>query len=150
LQPDAAVLMADGTSKLISEIQTNDLVRTGSKLNNFATVKAVYSCDSTRVEEIDLAGTSSKLFATTEHLCWVDGKGWTAVSRLKPGDWLINSMDHRVQITGIKPIGSKTKVHTLRLSGDSAFYANDLLVHDLCGSQIPSTVFEATKAEVAK
>jgi choice-of-anchor C domain-containing protein len=150
LAPSTAVLMADGSSKPISQIQTNDVVRTGPRANNMATVSAVYSLDSGRLEEIDLAGPASKVLATPEHFFWVDGKGWTAVSRLQPGDWLFNSADRRVQITGIKIIDSNTKVYTLKLSGDDAFYANDVLARDLCGAPAALNAVPASKVEVAK
>ena len=134
LAPDTAVLMADGTSKPISQIQTNDVVRTGSHAGNLASVRAVYVFDSDRLEEIDLAGTPAKLLATTEHFFWVDGRGWRSGAELRVGDWLFDSSDHRVQISNLKMMATKTKVYTLKLSGASEFYANNVLVHDLCGA----------------
>jgi hypothetical protein len=50
------------------------------------------------------------------------------------GDWLFDSSDHRVQISNLKMMATKTKVYTLKLSGASEFYANNVLVHDLCGA----------------
>jgi choice-of-anchor C domain-containing protein len=150
LAPSTTVLMADGTSKPISQIQTNDLVRTGSRAGNLATVRGVYAFDSHRLEEIDLAGRASKVLATPEHFFWVDGKGWTAVARLRTGDWLFDSTDHRVQISGIKIIDFKTKVYTLKLSGDVAFYANGVLAHDLCGEPAELNALQTSKVGVAK
>jgi hypothetical protein len=148
--PDTAVLMADGTSKPIFQVRTNELVRTGSQVNNVATVTGVYWFDAPRIEEIDLGAPAAKLLATPEHLFWVDGKGWTAVSRLVAGDWLFDSTEHRVQITGIKMIDEKTKVYTLKLSGDDAFYAAGVLAHDLCGIPPVLNAVQGSKVEVAK
>ena len=147
---DTMILMADGTSKPISEIKAHDVVRDGSEPNNLAVVSAVYLMKSQAVEEIDLNAPQSRIVATTEHLFWVDGKGWTAVSRLQPGDWVFNAADRRVQITGIKKIDAKTNVFTFKLSGDDAFYANDVLVHDYCGTPSSTVSADASTVEVAK
>jgi len=69
----------------------------------------------------------------------VDGKGWTAVARLRPGDWLFNSQGQRVRVTANLPMEQSMKVYTLRLGLDISFYANDVLVHDLCGQTLPAT-----------
>jgi hypothetical protein len=149
LAPDTLVLMSDGSLKQISEVRPSDVVRTGSGPNNLAVVSAVYPMGSQPVEEIDF-GKQSKVVATMEHLFWVDGKGWTAVSRLRAGDWLFNATDRRVQITGIKMLDSKTNVFTFKLSGDDAFYANDVLVHDLCGAPPSAVSVPTSTVEVAK
>jgi hypothetical protein len=134
---DTLVLMADGTSKPISEVHTNDVLRSGTRTDNLATVEAVYFADVSSVEEIDLAGrtgAASSIRATREHFFWVDGEGWRSVAELRPGDWVFDSNNNRVQISAIKMMNSKTKVCTVKLSKACSFYANNILVHDLCGS----------------
>ena len=71
---------------------------------------------------------------TDEHLFWVDGKGWVAAAELKVGDWLMNDEGQRVQITANARLSGSHEVYTLKLMGDTAFYANGILVHDLCGA----------------
>ena len=135
--PDTKVLMADGTSKPISAIQPKDLVRSGERADAISVVKGIYSLDSATVHELHLAGPGNRaltnLIATEEHLVWVDGKGWTAVGNLKAGDWLFNSKGDRARVTANRSISGKMRVYTLKLAGDIAFYAGDVLVHDLCG-----------------
>jgi len=134
---ETPVLMADGTSKPIGEIHTNDVVRSGSRMENRATVEGVYFTDSDSIEEIDLAGLSgaaATILATREHFFWVDGHGWRSVTELRVGDWVFDSDDHRVQISAIKKMNEKRRVCTLKLSEACSFYANNILVHDLCGS----------------
>jgi len=53
---------------------------------------------------------------------------------LKAGDWLMNDHGQRVQIVGNERIRGSHEVYTLKLRGDTAFYANGILVHDLCGA----------------
>jgi hypothetical protein len=129
--------MADGTSKPIAQVQTNDVVRCGPRLENLAEVNAVFTLVSSQLREISLADAAGNaqpgLLATDEHLFWVDGKGWTAVANLQPGEWLFDSAGSRVQVTRTVRVSGNRRVYTLSLSGDNAFYANNVLVRDACG-----------------
>src|SRR2546429_8368596 len=68
-----------------------------------------------------------------EHLFWVDGKGWTVANQLQPGDWLLTDGARRVQVADTIRETRPCGVYTLQLHGESAFYANGGLVHDMCG-----------------
>ena len=85
---------------------------------------------------------------TDEHLFWVDGKGWTPANRLQPGDWLLTEGAGRVQVSGNSPEKRSCEVFTLQLRGDSAFYANGVLVHDMCG--VHPTSLEPVTTEVSR
>jgi hypothetical protein len=149
--PDTLVRMADGTEKPICSVAQNDLVRTGRHLWEVATVGRVLTYTNEPVQTIEFAKSdtqpSGKTSATPDHLFWVDGKGWVAAGRLKEGDWLINFQGERVRVTGKEAMAKPMKVYTLMLVGDSAFYADGILVHDLCGKAAPAPVqlTEATK-----
>ncbi len=148
--PNTQVLMANGTSQPISAVKPKDLVRSGERAESVSVVKDIYSLDSTSVHALHLAGPDNHvlpdLIATEEHLVWVDGKGWTAVANLKAGEWLLNSKGARVQVTGNQLMPGKMQVYTLKLAGDIAFYAGDVLVHDLCGPA-PSLTMVTTAKE---
>ena len=73
------------------------------------------------------------LRTTDEHLFWVDGTGWVEAQKLEPGQWLFDEKGQRLRIVDNRSLGQPLKVYTFRLREDSAFYANDVLVHDLCG-----------------
>ena len=45
----------------------------------------------------------------------------------------MNDKGQRVQIVSNQTLPGTYKVYTLKLQGDNSFYANDVLVHDLCG-----------------
>jgi nitrogen fixation protein FixH len=153
---DTQVLMANGSWKLISDVKATDRVRSGERTDNIAVVMDNYSLQSANVHEIRLSGVNEaaarSVQATAEHLFWVDGRGWTAVSRLQPGDWLFNSQGERVRVTANLPIHQTMRVYTLRLGWDTSFYANDVLVHDVCGQTLPATAVSTTlkTQEVAK
>ena len=133
--------MADGSSKPIAEVQTNDVVRSGQRADNVAVVNAVFTQTSAQLRAITLADGAGKprtgLLATAEHLFWVDGRGWTAVANLHAGDWLFDSAGNRVRVAGLTSVSGSRRVYTLSLSGDNAFYANNILVRDVCGVAPP-------------
>jgi len=152
--PETPVLLADGSRKPIAELQAGQWVRSGERTNNVAKIEHVYSVDSVMVCRLRLADAGAHplpdLQATVEHLVWVDGLGWREVGRLKPGDWLLNSQGQRVLVTANQLLKQSMKVFTLKLAGDTAFYADDVLVHDLCGP-VPTLGTQPVKTtEVAK
>jgi large repetitive protein len=149
LAPDTLVLMGDGRLKPISDLKPNDVVRSGERSDNLALVKELYSLMSTQVCQLTLAGSDARphagLTVTAEHLLWVDGKGWTAAGRVRQGDWLSDSHGGRVRVTDNEPLGRNLKVYSMRLALDNAFYANDVLVHDLCGLAAPVSARNLTE-----
>ena len=146
---DTKVLMADGRLKAISDVQAGDFARSGPAVEDQARVSGVYCLSSQRVRQITLFGGRDaplqSLRVTDEHLIWVDGKGWVTAGRIKPGDWLFTSGGRRLQVADNSKLAGETNVFTLRLSGESAFYANGILVHDLCGSTAPTAKIETPK-----
>ena len=150
--PETRVLLADGSSKPIADVQTNDLLRSGVNSSEVATVNAVYTLAAGRMCEIRLApetaGAPDKLLATEEHQLWVDGRGWIAARNLSAGDWLLDPQGKRIRVLANQAVQRMGKVYSLSLSGDTAFYANGVLVHDFCGATPASAllkVMEVTK-----
>ncbi len=137
LDPETLVLMADGTSKPIAEVKTNDMVRSGERPQNVAIVREVRSVVSSDAREIQLTTARGEpapaVTATIEHQFWVDGKGWRRAADLKAGDWLFNSHGQRLEVTGNRVLSGGREMFTLGLALDNAFYANNVLVHDKCG-----------------
>lgn len=131
---DTSILLADGSSRLISLIQTNDVVRTGVDKGSVARVASIRSISATNLYDVRFGADKSILHVTGDHRLWVDGKGWVAVNRLSAGDWLLDSQGKRSLIHSCVAAHEPAQVYTLQLSGDEAFYANGILVHDGCGS----------------
>jgi hypothetical protein len=138
---DTRVLLADGTFKTIDQIKPGDVVASGPGRGDLAAVAANYQRKENSWREIHfvLPGQAQPVVVRTtdEHLFWEDGKGWVAAAELKVGDWLLNQHRQRVQITANQRASGARDVYTLKLLGDSAFYANGVLVHDLCGALPP-------------
>ncbi|HTI72392.1 MAG TPA: fibronectin type III domain-containing protein [Candidatus Limnocylindria bacterium] len=125
------VLLADGSVKLIEQVQAGDRVRTGSREEDIATVGSVESHVVNGVYQLQFGG--GRLNVTGEHLIWLDGHGWTAARNVQAGDWLMGATGQRVQVTGTVREPRQTTVYTFTNMGDHAFIANGMLVHDQCG-----------------
>ncbi|MGA2174885.1 MAG: choice-of-anchor tandem repeat GloVer-containing protein [Verrucomicrobiota bacterium] len=147
-----SVLMGDGTEKPISEIRIGDTVRSGPKPGNIAVVYAVYSLTATNFQEIRFVSADAKnarsLTATDEHRFWVDGKGWVAAGVVAAGDWLFDSSGRRLSVVASQSVTRSMPAYTFSLADDNAFYANGVLVHDLCGA--PPAGSRVRTSEVAK
>jgi hypothetical protein len=132
------VLVANGEHKAIELIRTNDVVRTGTRSDNLAVVTEVHSRLTDQVRAIrlvsrDPAAAATVVQTTDEHLFWVDGKGWTVARDLTPADWLSTENGGRVRIAANDRLPQTLRVYTFKLREDSAFYADGVLVHDMCG-----------------
>jgi large repetitive protein len=138
---ETRVLLADGRFKTIDQIKVGDVVKTGTGRYSVATVAETYTRVSSAGRELHFKSPTPAEFdgvrTTDEHFFWVDGQGWTQASGLKPGSWLFNDKGQRVQLTSSTRIKESLPVYTLKLHGDVAFYANGILVHDLCGTWTP-------------
>ncbi|MGH7953589.1 MAG: polymorphic toxin-type HINT domain-containing protein, partial [Limisphaerales bacterium] len=134
---DTRVLLADGRFKTIDQIKPGDVVKSGVNRFAVATIADTYERKDNTCREIRFAlpgqAEPDEVETTDEHLFWVDGKGWVAAVKLEVGDWLMNDNGQRVQIVSNRHVPGTHEVYTLKLRGDTAFYANDVLVHDLCG-----------------
>jgi hypothetical protein len=134
---ETRIMLADGRLKMISEIKQGDLVKTGPDRHNVAHVAEVFALTSDRVRDLHFTwpgtGRSDSVRTTDEHMFWMDGKGWVEAQRLKVGDWLVDDAARPVQITENRRYNGTLPVYTFRLREDAAFYANGVLVHDMCG-----------------
>ncbi|MBI5387108.1 MAG: VCBS repeat-containing protein [Verrucomicrobia bacterium] len=139
---ETRVLMADGRFKTIDQVAPGDVVRTGAGRLNVASVSEAHTRVSDKGREVFFQEPgrqeSGSVRTTDEHFFWVDGKGWTKAADLARGDWLFNEQSRRVQITANDRLRDPLRVHTLKLKEDVAFYANGILVHDLCGTWSPN------------
>ena len=137
------MLLADGRFKTIAEIKPGDLVKTGPGRNDVAHVVETFERTTTKGREIQFIwpgrNRSDSLRTTDEHLFWEDGQGWVEAQKLKAGDWLLDDAARRVQVTESWRIDGPLHVFTFRLREDQAFYANGVLVHDLCGWWTPES-----------
>lgn len=139
---DTVVWMADGTHKPIQQVKVGDWVRSGLKTNDVAMVTDTFERTVRQVRTLvfDQPSARTRIESTDEHLFWVDGKGWTAAWALHPGDWLTTEQGVPLPVASSAPRQESVSVYTFKLREDTAFFANGVLVHDLCGAEWSQTV----------
>lgn len=144
--PGTKVLMADGSTKPIEEIEVGDKVvatdpETGETRIETVTaeikgeglkhlVKVVIDTDGDKGEE------TAEVTATDGHPFWVPELGeWLDATDLQPGQWLQTSAGTHVQITAIEHwTTTGTTVHNLTVGDTHTYYvlagATPVLVHN--------------------
>ncbi|WP_406477745.1 ricin-type beta-trefoil lectin domain protein [Streptomyces sp. NBC_01615] len=146
--PGTLVLMADGSTKPIEELELGEKVlatdpETGETRAEEVTATILGKGLKHLVEvTVDADGEkgskTATITATDGHPFWVPELGeWVEATDLKSGEWLRTSSDTRVQITAIKRWTTLyASVHNLTVAGEHTYYvlAGDtpVLVHN-CG-----------------
>ncbi|WP_346768741.1 polymorphic toxin-type HINT domain-containing protein [Paenibacillus sp. HB172176] len=64
--------------------------------------------------------------STFNHPFWVDGKGWTFVKDLKPGDLLVQSDGHTLKIESIELEHEKATVYNMTVDEFHTYFVSDL------------------------
>ncbi|KPI07015.1 RHS repeat-associated core domain containing protein-containing protein [Actinobacteria bacterium OK074] len=144
--PDTEVLLADGTTKPIEDVTTDDVILT-TDTDTGKTVKRKVTATITTEDDKDFTkltiatddGGSSDLVATDHHPFWVaDLDAWVEAADLQPGQWLRTSAGTYVQVTGVAHYREKQRTHDLTVEGVHAYYvlagATPVLVHN-CGGE---------------
>lgn len=139
------VLMADGSTKPIDDLQPGDKVlatdpETGETVAKDVTATILGEGDKNLVEvTVDTdgdAGTDTEVItATDRHPFWaVDLAQWTDATALQPGQWLRTSTGTHVQVTAVKRWTTSATVHNLTVADLHTYYvlagATPILVHN--------------------
>lgn len=77
-----------------------------------------------------------ELKTTDGHRIWIDGIGWKLASQINIGDYVVSSDGALLKLIDSKRIENMVKVFSMQLREDTVFYANGILVHDLCGAEL--------------
>ncbi len=125
------ILLPDGTTAAIETLRAGDRVVT-SVSGSTAEIAEAFSLAVNHTLVIHLED-GQAIYTTREHRIWVDGFGWKHAGQLVEGDWLNRSDGSFVQVDRTTLIETPERVYTFQLSGDSAFFADGILVEDLCG-----------------
>lgn len=85
---------------------------------------------------VDQKGLRQTIHATTEHPFWVQSQGWTAASRLQPGDQLRSAdIGLSVWVEAVRDSGRSQDVYNFEVRGLHNFFVGSLglLVHNSSG-----------------
>ncbi|MBM3251645.1 MAG: hypothetical protein FJZ11_02525 [Candidatus Omnitrophica bacterium] len=121
------ILMADGTTKPIEQIQIGDKVlafneKTGDMQEDKVVKLSVHNAKKYLI-------VNESLKVTPEHPFYSEGK-WVEIGSLKIGDKLLKYPGQIQEITSIKEIEEETTVYNLEVEPSHTYFANDLLVHN--------------------
>ncbi|MGK5448634.1 polymorphic toxin-type HINT domain-containing protein [Streptomyces radiopugnans] len=146
--PGTAVLMADGSTRAIEDVDIGDKVlatdpETGETAAREVTAE-ITGKDAKHLVKVtvDIDGEkgdrTASVTATDGHPFWVPELGeWIDATDLEPGQWLRTSAGTRIQITAVKRWTQQATVHNLTVSDAHTYYVLagtvPLLVHN-CGS----------------
>jgi len=127
------VRMADGSERPIESLRRGE--RVISNVDGYESeIVQAYSLIVEETLTLVLSD-GNEVTTTPEHRIWVDGTGWRPAGDLVEGDWLQTYEGRFTQVSELKTKDEPTRVYTFQLKGDNAFFANGILVEDLCGGQ---------------
>ncbi|MFI7366600.1 ricin-type beta-trefoil lectin domain protein [Streptomyces sp. NPDC050149] len=151
--PGTQVLMADGSTKSIEDIEGGDVVLATDPETGETTGEPVTAeIEGTGVKHLvkvtidsdaEEGSATATLTATDGHPFWVQSLGdWVDATDLKPGEWLRTSAGTYVQVTAIERWTAKREVvHNLTVNDLHTYYvlagATPVLVHNANGDSCP-------------
>ncbi|SKC82765.1 polymorphic toxin-type HINT domain-containing protein [Krasilnikoviella flava] len=128
--PGTLVLLADGTSKPIEDVQLGDQVLATDETTGKSEPQAVVALitgdgdkDLVTLTVTDAHGDIGSVTATDGHPFWVPALDeWVDAGDLKPGQWLQTAAGTHVQLTAIETTRTRARVHNLTISGSHTYY----------------------------
>ncbi|MFE4359950.1 polymorphic toxin-type HINT domain-containing protein [Kitasatospora sp. NPDC056800] len=157
--PDTPVLMADGTSKNIGEIQigdkvkSNDPERPAGEDNGDRPVLATLINDDEDLVDVTIktAGVAEETVHTTSnHPFWDDTtRSWTPAGELTVGHVLKSESGDLIEVAAVRPVAGRSWMYNLTIADFHTYYvvAGDvpILVHNSCGPDMGSAARAAAK-----
>ncbi|WP_245563554.1 DddA-like double-stranded DNA deaminase toxin [Longispora albida] len=142
--PATPVLMADGTTKPIADVETGDEVTaTDPETGQTSTqpVTAVHRNEDIQLTDLTLtteAGSDVTLTTTWNHPFWNQTtSGWTEASDLEPGDTLATTTGETITVAAISNYISTRDMHDLTIATIHTYYVmaggTPVLVHNTGG-----------------
>ncbi|MFI9331213.1 polymorphic toxin-type HINT domain-containing protein [Kitasatospora sp. NPDC052868] len=149
--PETPVLMADGTSKAIGDIQTGDKVKSGDPerpagedSGDRAVLATLVDDDEDLVDlTIKTAGAVEETVHTTSnHPFWDDTtRSWTPAGELIQGHALKSESGELVEVAAVRPVSGRASMHNLTVDDFHTYYVlagtTSVLVHNSC--DVPSS-----------
>ena len=130
-----AILMADGASKDIEDVQVGDRVATydqQSRQTTVGTVSRVFVSDADGVYELTFED-GDKVEATAEHPFFVLDRGWVAAGSLQIGDGVLEPGGDSVRLESKEYRPGHRKVFNFEVDGTHTYFVgNGKLVHNKC------------------
>lgn len=154
--PGTLVLLADGTTKPIQDVELGDKVTVTDAKTGKTVVRKVAGTivteDDKDFADLTIKGKSGKpeaLIATTTHPFWVKSAGkWIKAGHLKPGMTLRTPGGTTVKLTDVRHFEKRQRTHDLTITGIHSYYvlagSTPVLVHN-CGT-VRNDILDETRA----
>ena len=88
------------------------------------------------VETYVVETSTGSVTSTAEHPFWVDGRGWTPVRELQPGDKLVDAEGVRVELLAVGATGETATVHNFNVEHLHSYHVQAgnhwIVVHNTC------------------
>ncbi len=133
-----AILLADGSSKSIEDVATDDEVMAYDPETDQTEKRRVvhtYVHEDKPTYDVVVDG-GEKVSTTTEHPFMVEGKGYTSVDELEKGDLLVRPDGSTVAVLSVNATGETATVYNFEVEGLHNYYVQAgnqwLLVHNAC------------------
>jgi RHS repeat-associated protein len=150
--PETPIVMADGATKPISEVEVGDRVLAADEVTGEITISPVTDVivgDGpkdlvTLSVDADGDGRSQRITATAEHPFYAQGRGWVNASELRTGENLMTPGGPLPTVTGTSRTQAVRTVYNLTVAGSHTFFVvadgQSALVHN-CGPRNSSKWF---------
>lgn len=134
--PDTPVLMADGSTKRIDQVQAGEQVLAHNPTTGQdepATVEQTFVHE--KVPTLRVTTTSGTVETTATHPFHVQGRGYTPAEQLREGDTLHTPDGHTTTVVSIQATGRTETVHNLAITGHHNYHVatttgQPILVHN--------------------
>jgi hypothetical protein len=150
--PGTPVLLADGTSKPIEDIEIGDEVRAADPETGEDGPRVVSALirgtgsknlvDVTVDTDGDAGRKTGRITATDGHPFWVDARGWIEADDVRQGDTLRTPSGELVEVAAVRSHKAVTTVYNLSVEGLHTYHVDaggtSVLVHN-CGGLIRTT-----------
>ncbi|MCG8423053.1 MAG: HINT domain-containing protein, partial [Proteobacteria bacterium] len=138
--PGTLVLMADGTTKPIEEVEVDDWVmavdpESGDEARAYRVTRTMENFTE-RVIQIEVGtGEDRELIeATGEHPFWTVDDGWVAADSLKSGDSLVDPNGRLIEVVSVVAESRETPTHNFTVDGVHTYFVvaggHAVLVHN--------------------
>ncbi|MFI6588592.1 polymorphic toxin-type HINT domain-containing protein, partial [Embleya sp. NPDC050493] len=145
--PGTGILMADGTTKAIQDVQPGDVVLATDPETGESKPRTVLASITTEDDKefaditVETDDGDASIIATTNHPFWIpDLKQWIDAGDLKQGQWLQASTGVWVQVGSIRHFRVQQRTHDLTTDEDHTYHVlagtTPVLVHN-CGGLMP-------------
>jgi len=138
---DTRILIADGTTKPISQVEINDQVLATDPTTGTTAARAVNALhlnmdtEFTDLTTTDSQGHSNVLHTTPHHPFWNQTRhAWVDAAHLKPGDQLGSTGERKITVTAVHSFTQRHLMYDLTIATDHTYYVvagdTSVLVHN--------------------